>query len=129
MPQPNTTQLVQKEGRIALAISAVEQQQLQTLQRAAATYNVPVSTLRTRYARVTSRRDCEATSKKLTTREELVIKEDILELDSRGFSPKYSIAQDIADKLLAQRSRSQVGKNWPANFVRRTLELKMSFNC
>jgi len=39
--------------------------------------------------------------KKLMEYEELVIKEYILELDLYGFAPKYSIARDIADKLLA----------------------------
>jgi hypothetical protein len=34
----------------------------------------------------------------------------------------------MANKLLAERATSQVGKNWPENFVRRTPELKTQFN-
>jgi hypothetical protein len=34
----------------------------------------------------------------------------------------------MANKLLAERATSQVGKNWPENFVRRIPELKTQFN-
>jgi hypothetical protein len=34
----------------------------------------------------------------------------------------------MANKLLAERGTSEVGKNWPENFVRRTPELKTRFN-
>ena len=36
--------------------------------------------------------------------------------------------RDIADSLLAERSASKVGINWPNNFVKRTPELKVKFN-
>jgi RecB family endonuclease NucS len=34
----------------------------------------------------------------------------------------------MADKLLAARGGTSVGKNWPGRFVSRTEELKMAFN-
>jgi hypothetical protein len=34
----------------------------------------------------------------------------------------------MANKLLAERAASQVGKNWPENFVKRTPKLKTQFN-
>jgi hypothetical protein len=34
----------------------------------------------------------------------------------------------MADKLLAARGGTLVGKNWPRRFVSRTEELKMAFN-
>ena len=70
MPQPNATESLYKEGRIALAISALDRQQFQSVRQAAAAYNVPRSTLRDRRAGKTTRRDSEANSKKLTKREE-----------------------------------------------------------
>ena len=52
----------------------------------------------------------------------------ILNLDSRGFAPRLCEVADIADKLLAVRGGTPVGKNWAERFVSRTGELKMAFN-
>ena len=52
----------------------------------------------------------------------------ILDLDSRGFAPTLGAVRDMADKLLAERGASQVGKNWPTNFVKRTPSLTTRFN-
>jgi hypothetical protein len=121
-------QSIQSEGRICLAISAINKNQFQSERRAIATYNVPRSTLKDRRAGTTARRDCEANSKKLTKLEESVIVQHILDLDSRGFAPNLNAVRDMANKLLVERGASQVGKNWPNNFVKRTDELKTQFN-
>ncbi|XTI91620.1 hypothetical protein V2W45_1208487, partial [Cenococcum geophilum] len=46
MPQPHNAQSVYTEGRISLAILAIDKNQFQSERRAAATYNAPRSTLR-----------------------------------------------------------------------------------
>jgi hypothetical protein len=128
MPQPPNAQSIQNEGRVSLAIQAIDLRHIESERRAASTYDVPRTTIHARRAGRTARRDCEPNSKKLTKAEELVIIQHILELDSRGFSPTLSALRDMANNLLAERGASQVGKNWPENFVKRTPELKTRFN-
>ena len=82
MQQQHNTQSIYKEGRIALAISALKQNQFQSMRHAAATYDVPEATLRRQRAGIDSRRDCEANSKKLTKLEESAIVQHVLDLDS-----------------------------------------------
>jgi len=128
MQQQHNVQSIYQEGRIALAISALKKNQFQSVRQAAAAYKVDRKTLDRRLAGTTSRRDCEANSKRLTKQEEVVIVQHILDLDSRGFAPKLVFLRDMANQLLAARSARPVGKNWPENFVRRTPEVKTRYN-
>ena len=128
MPQQHNAQSIQNKGRISLAISAIDRNQIQSVRRAVTTYDVPRTTLRRRRARTTARRDCKANSKKLTKLKESVIIQHILNLDSRGFAPSLSAIRDMANKLLTERTAGQVGKNWPENFIKRTPILKTQFN-
>jgi hypothetical protein len=116
------------EGDVQLAISSLDASQIHSKRRAAATFNVPKSTLHDRRAGRPARRDCQPNSKKLTQLEEEVIVNYILDLDQRGFAPTYAAVRDMADKLLAARGAGQVGQKWPANFVKRTDSLKTRFN-
>ena len=111
MAQPTSTQLPYNEADILLAISAINQKQIRSVNRAAVTFNVPKTTLRDRRAGKLIRRDCEPKSKKLTKLEEEVIVGYILDLDSRGFAPTLGAVHDMADKLLTARAAGQVGKN------------------
>ena len=61
---------------------------------------------------------------KLTTSEESAIVQHVLDLDLRGFPPTKGMVRDMANKLLAERSRDPVGKCWPHNFIKRTPDLK-----
>jgi hypothetical protein len=128
MAQPATTQLPCHEADIVLALSAINTAQIQSGRRAAAIFNVPESTLRSRRAGTRARRDCTANSKKLTKLEEEVIIEHILDLDLRGFAPTLEAVRQMADKLLAARAAGHVGKNWPTNFIKRTDRLTTRFN-
>jgi hypothetical protein len=128
MQQQHNVQSIYQEGRIALAISAIKQNQFHSVRKAAVTYSVSRNTLSRRRAGTTSRRDCEANSKRLTKQEEVVIVQHILDLDSRGFAPKLVFVRDMANQLLAERSARPVGVKWPENFVRRTPELKTRYN-
>ena len=121
--QPNA-QTSSNEAGIILAIQAIKRDASLTERRAARLYNVNRSTLQRRINGMTTRRDCEANSKKLTKLEEEVIIDHILDLDSRGFSPTLDAVREMADKLLTERGASEVGKNWPANFVARTPSIK-----
>ncbi|RAQ98564.1 putative transposase [Stemphylium lycopersici] len=124
----NVTQILSNEADIQLAILSIKSSQIKKNRRAASIYQVPESTLRDRRAGKPARRDCQPNSKKLTKQEEQVIVSYILDLDQRGFSPTYEAVRDMADKLLAARSASQVGIHWPRNFVKRTDSLTTCFN-
>jgi len=41
MPQQHDAQLIQNEGRISLAISAIDRNQIQSVRRAVAIYSIP----------------------------------------------------------------------------------------
>jgi hypothetical protein len=75
-----------------------------------------------------SRYDIPANSRKLTDLEEAVIVQYILDLDSKGFSPRLSSVEDMADRLLAERDTGRVGTHWASTFVKRHLELTIRFN-
>jgi hypothetical protein len=109
MQQPPNSQSTQSEGRMALAMSAIDQNQFRSVQRAAETYDLVQTTLRRRHAGIPSRRDCTLNSKKLTDLEESVIIQHILDLDMQGFSLKLSAIRDIANKLLAVHDKGNVG--------------------
>ena len=88
MPQPTQAQSPDQEGRILLAINAIKQGQFQSVRVAAASYGIPRTTLRRRIEGMTSRRDSIPKSQNLTSYEESALIQYILDLDSRGFSPR-----------------------------------------
>jgi hypothetical protein len=117
-----------KEARIILAIEAIRTTQKLSRRRAAAIYNVPESTLRARMTGVTPKALSVNAFQNLTTVEEEVIVQYILDRDSRGFSPRVADVGDMANLLLRKRHARPVGKNWPARFITRRPELKTRFN-
>ena len=124
-PQPiNTSQ----EARITLAIQALQKDASLSLRRAAKDYNVPQSTLCERRQGTVFQSNSHPQTMKLTQSEEQAITKNILELDSRGFSPTPALLRDMANKLLAERHQKPVGINWPTNFIQRNPELKTRWN-
>ena len=87
MSPPTNILPVSREARIQLTIQALDTGQIYGLRHAARNFDVPFSSLQTRRAGTTSRRDTKPKSMKLTATEEEAIKQYILELDSRGFAP------------------------------------------
>ena len=81
-------------------------------------YHVPPKTLKARLLGQPSRQDCIANSRKLTSLEEEVIIQHILDLDSHSFPPRISNIEDMANQLLQARNQECVGKNWTLNFIR-----------
>jgi len=101
--------LTQSEGRIALAMSAIDRNQFKSIYYIAKTYDMVEMTLRRQRAGIPSRHDCIPNMKKLTELEEKVIIQHSLELDSREFFPQLGVIKDMANKLLAIRASGQVG--------------------
>ena len=116
------------ECQIQLALQALKQDANLSLRRAAAIYNVTLSTLSRRRAGQSSRVDCIPNSSKLTKLEEDVIVKHILELVTRGFPPRLADVANMANSLRAERNLDQVGQNWPSTFVKRRSELVTRFN-
>jgi hypothetical protein len=90
MHQHNNMQSTYNEADILLAISAIDQGQIQSERRAASSFSCARTTVQRRRAGTASRRDCELNLKNLTKLEEKVILNYILNLDSRGFAPTLS---------------------------------------
>lgn len=128
MSQPNNISSLDPEGRINLAIQSFNQGQFQSIRAAAQAYSIHYSTLARRMNGTHSRRDCTPNSRKLNPLEESVLVQRILNLDSRGFPPRLSAVEDMANKLLADRAGGRVGVKWASNFVKRTPELKTRLN-
>jgi hypothetical protein len=128
MSQQQNAQLSSKEGRIQLTCSAYTTHQFRSLRRAAEAFNVPHSTLTSRYNGITHILERRNGRQKLTTTEEQTIVRYILDLDSRESAPRLCEVEDIADKLLAVRGGEPVSKHWAERFVTRSAELKMAFD-
>ena len=87
MPQPTQPKSSNQEGRILLAIHAIKQGQFQSVRAAAASYDIPQTTLRDRINGMTSRRDSTPNLQKLSPYEQSALVQYILDLDSRRFLP------------------------------------------
>jgi hypothetical protein len=111
MPQPTQAQSSNQEGRILLAIYAIKQGQFQSVRAAAASYDIPRTTLRDRIHGMTSRRDSTPNLQKLSPYEESALIQYILDLDSHGFPPRPQVVQEMADLLLSEQGENPVGKN------------------
>ena len=125
---------IHKEGRIELALNALRTGQLKSVREAQRLYDVPRTTLRDRIDGRVARIDSRANSHKLTSTEELVLMQQILEKDQRGAPATVAIIRQMANILLAERVKGTsqmpvvVGKNWASNFVRRTPEIDSKYN-
>jgi hypothetical protein len=92
------------EGRIALAIQAIQQGSVKSIGAASVAYDIPWSTLNRRVKGCTARRDTRPASSKLTQTEELTLVEWVLLMDRRGLAPTYDIVRQMANLLLQKRS-------------------------
>jgi hypothetical protein len=98
----------QDEGRILLAITAFKQGQFTSIRAAATAYDTPyITTLRRAQGRP-SRSECQPNGQKLSSTEEGALKNWIISLDTRGFPPRISAVRDIANLLLAARTKSDL---------------------
>ncbi|KAL2889054.1 Jerky protein-like protein-like [Ceratocystis lukuohia] len=122
MPDPNI------EGRILLALKALKNDPKLKLRRAAEIYEVGRMILWRRQRGIQPRQDWTPKSRKLSDPEEQIIAQFILDLDSRGFPPRLRGVEEMANRLLADRDASPVGKRWAFNFVKRHPDLKSYFN-
>lgn len=122
-------QVQTQEARIIMAMEAIQTfRRKLSRRRAAEIYEVPEPTLRARMNGRPPRSDTRANSHILTELEEQVIVNHILDLDSRGFSPRQADVEDMANYLRKTRRAKLVGKLWAHRFIQRRPELKTRFN-
>ncbi|GMG14216.1 unnamed protein product [Aspergillus oryzae] len=122
---------VEQEGRILLAISALKEQKIASIRKAASIFNIPYSTLQERLNGHTFQAELRVKSHKLTQNEEDSLVRWILSLDQRGAAPQYAHVREMANILLAKRGDpipTTVGQKWAYNLVQRRDELKSRFS-
>jgi len=108
------------EKRLDLAISAIQSSNDISIRKAAILYNVSHATLARRAHGYATRRDAQTLNRRLTTSEEQVLINRIIELDDHGYSPTLPYVRQMANKLLQQRlPGSMVGPNWLTRFLKR----------
>ncbi len=72
-------------------------------------YSVDHEKLSRRKRSMRPRRDIPANSRKLSNLEESVLVQHILDLATKGFPPRRSIVEDMANRLCMTRDASRVG--------------------
>jgi hypothetical protein len=124
---------MQKEGRIALAMDAINKGHFASIRGAAKSYDTINSTLLRRVHGRLARCDSQPTNRKLTDTEESTLVQWILSMDQRGLPPRPDSVRQMANLLLQKRSDSSqgnsptVGKRWVINFVRRHQALQTRY--
>jgi len=123
----------QQEGRILLAIRALDDGLIGSAYEAAGVYDVPYETLRRRRSGTRSRIETRPNCLKLTDQEEDVLVQWVLDIDSRGYAPRVAELRRKANMLLAECVRGTdeppltVGMNWTTRFIRRRPELSAKY--
>jgi hypothetical protein len=121
----------EKEGRILLALQAVQNSQIKSLHAAAKLYDIPYTTLHNRATGVPSCVDKRWHSYKLTQLEEDSLSEWIVSINLRGVAPRPAIVRDMANILLATRGTQPpptVGENWTSAFIKRRRDIRSCFS-
>ncbi|RJE17767.1 Pogo transposable element, partial [Aspergillus sclerotialis] len=122
---------IEQEGRILLAISAIQKNEITAIREAARRFAIPESTLRRRLNSRMNRAETRANSHKLTQIEEESLVQWILSMDQRGVAPRPTTVREMANLLLQGRETTPVqtvGEKWVYNFVKRHSELATRFS-
>ncbi|EED17444.1 pogo transposable element, putative [Talaromyces stipitatus ATCC 10500] len=107
--------LNEQEGRILLAISDLQNGRIQRVAQAARIYEIPRTTLQ------------DTQCHKLTQYEEESLVKWVLDLDRRGLPPRHSLVREMANYILSQHGKPQVGKNWITKLIKRRPEIDSKF--
>jgi hypothetical protein len=107
----NQRNSVNQEGRILLAISDLQNQNISNIGQAAKIYNIPHTTLQRRLHGTQERSQTRTNRYKLSQFEEESLIKWILDLDKQGLPPQPTLVREIANYLLSQHGNQQVGEN------------------
>ena len=123
MPQINN------KATILLALQVYKNDLKLSLRRTAKFYQVNHTTLLCRHNSVQARANTITKPCKLSNLEEKIVIRYIRDLNLRGFPLRLGGVEEIANRLLADRDVSPIGKFWAGNFVKRHEELNTRFFC
>ncbi|EED21178.1 pogo transposable element, putative [Talaromyces stipitatus ATCC 10500] len=111
------------EGRLSLAIDALNNEKITKLRDAARTFDVSLTTLRRRLKGSVPAHNASITRRKMTPTEEAVLRGWVFSLERRGVPPRQHMLHEMANILLAQRDPTKIPeKRQPdlkAKFARR----------
>lgn len=124
----NKQDSVRQEGRILLAIQAIQNKSTASVAAAARVYDVPRSTLRDRVNGALAKPTTRAHNHKLTQLDEDILTRWVISMDDRGAAPRPPMVRVMANLLLAATGTDAVGKNWVTNYIRRTPALQTRFS-
>jgi len=134
---------LEHESRILLAIEALKSGQIRSLRKAAAAFDVPLSTLHDRRAGRVTRQESQVGHRKLSPTEETALVQWIESMDDRGMSPALGYIRQMADLLIRERgsyalldpsitaipaSDTTVGENWVRRFLYRHPSLRSRYS-
>jgi hypothetical protein len=117
-----------QEARVVLAINAIRAANGLSIRQAAKVYDIPRATLHHRMNGRVTKAEKRNGRHQVTPTEEETLVQYVLDLDSRGFPPRLSAVEDMANLLRATRHEKPVGTLWAHRFVRRRPELKTRFS-
>ena len=124
----NKQDSIHQEGRILLAIEAIQNKSVSSVTAAARVYDVPRSTLRDRVNGALAKPTTRGNRLKLTQLDEDLLTKWILSMDDRGVPPRPPMVRRMADILLSATGTDTVGKNWVGNYIQRTPDVQTRFS-
>jgi hypothetical protein len=121
------------EARILQAIEAIHNNVSPSIRAAARIYDVPYTTLATRFRGRPTYQQSRTENRKLLPTEEEALLQWVLSIGERGYPPRISAVRKMADILLSALARSPanaspiVGENWVRKFVNRHEQLQVKY--
>ena len=122
---------IHQEGRIELAIQAIQNEDIPSIAAVARVYGIPRSTLRDRINGHHSKATTRAHTHKMTHLDEDTLTQWILSMDDRGAAPRHTMVRNMANILLAAAGTdppTTVGVNWVGNYIKRTPAIQTRFS-
>ncbi|EDO00206.1 hypothetical protein SS1G_03066 [Sclerotinia sclerotiorum 1980 UF-70] len=107
-----------KEAQILLAIEAIRKDKKLSIRKVVKLYNTSYTILIRRMNGLTPRMEFRSKSHNLIDLEEEVLIQYILDMEERGFSPRISDVEDMANYILETWGVKKVGKLWAHRFVK-----------
>jgi membrane-bound lytic murein transglycosylase B len=103
------------EGRLLLAINAINSKQITKIREAARLYDVSRTTIQDRLKGIQPAPQLGILRRKFTPTEEEIMRNWILSLERRGVPPRPCMLAQIANLLLAERDATQIPKKIGVN--------------
>jgi hypothetical protein len=126
MSPPHHIEAIQREGRMTLAINAINKNQFSSGRNAAGVYKVPRSTLQDRRKGRLPKLGSRAKNRLLLESEESTLISWIYSMERRGFPPYIIDVRRMAQTLIDKRGSEPgkpVGKQWVYKFLKQHPQL------